>query len=131
MKPPKPRRNRQYFGSTTKIDDDIVVEEDFNNVKNGNNSNGVNADNKNNDNTEDKSDDKEMVMTVDELVSGALESAFWAMDKLILRDKEAGFRIRHVFTDYFTILIHFDNRNCIKGFLCNMYTQIISFFFFF
>ena len=65
-------------------------------VKNGNNSNGVNADNKNNDNTEDKSDDKEMVMTVDELVSGALESAFWAMDKLILRDKEAGFRIRHV-----------------------------------
>ena len=103
MKPPKPRRNRQYFGSTTKIDDDIVVEEDFNNVKNGNNSNGVNADNKNNDNTEDKSDDKEMVMTVDELVSGALESAFWAMDKLILRDKEAGFRIRHV---KIKILIH-------------------------
>ena len=27
-------------------------------------------------------------MSVDELVSGALESSFWAMDRLILRDKE-------------------------------------------
>ena len=91
MKRPKPRRNSKYLGGS-KIDDDIV-EEDFNNV-NGNNG-ATNADKKN-DNIEDEIDDKEMVMTVDELVSGALESAFWAMDKLILRDKEAGFRIRHV-----------------------------------
>ncbi len=27
-------------------------------------------------------------MTMDELVCGALESSFWAMDRLILRDKE-------------------------------------------
>ena len=86
MKKPKPRR--KYFGS--KID---YIKEDFNNV----NGNVASANDKNNDNTEeDEIDDKEMVMTVDELVSGALESAFWAMDKLILRDKEAGFRIRHV-----------------------------------
>ena len=96
MKKPKPRR-RKYFGS--KID---YIKEDFNNV-NGNVAAGAN--NKNNDNTEEDAeiDDKEMVMTVDELVSGALESAFWAMDKLILRDKEAGFRIRHV---KIKILIH-------------------------
>lgn len=36
----------------------------------------------------------EVKMTLDELVCGALESAFWAMDKLIVKDKEAGYRIR-------------------------------------
>ena len=39
--------------------------------------------------------EKEVKMSLDELISGALESAFWAMDKLILKDKEAGFRIRY------------------------------------
>ena len=39
-------------------------------------------------------ENKEVKMSLDELISGALESAFWAMDKLILKDKEAGFRIR-------------------------------------
>jgi hypothetical protein len=33
-----------------------------------------------------------MFQSRDELVSGALESAFWAMDRLILKDKE-NFRI--------------------------------------
>ena len=40
--------------------------------------------------------EKEVKMSLDELISGALESAFWAMDKLILKDKEAGFRIRYI-----------------------------------
>ena len=39
--------------------------------------------------------ENEVKMSLDELISGALESAFWAMDKLILKDKEAGFRIRY------------------------------------
>ncbi len=39
-------------------------------------------------------DDKNVRMSLDELIAGALESAFWAMDRLILKDKEAGFRIR-------------------------------------
>ena len=39
--------------------------------------------------------DKEVKMTLNELISGALESAFWAMDKLIVKDKEAGHRIRY------------------------------------
>ena len=39
--------------------------------------------------------EKEVKMSLNELISGALESAFWAMDKLILKDKEAGFRIRY------------------------------------
>ena len=43
---------------------------------------------------EDEDEDHEVKMSLDELVSGALESAFWAMDKLIVKDKEAGFRIR-------------------------------------
>ena len=30
----------------------------------------------------------EVKMDIDELVCGALESSFWAMDRLILRDKE-------------------------------------------
>ena len=36
--------------------------------------------------TEDES--REVRMTADELIKGALESAFWAMDRLILRDKQ-------------------------------------------
>ena len=43
---------------------------------------------------EDLLEEEEVKMTLDELISGALESAFWAMDKLILKDKEAGYRIR-------------------------------------
>ena len=43
---------------------------------------------------DDYNEDKEVKMCLDELISGALESAFWAMDKLILKDKEAGYRIR-------------------------------------
>ena len=42
----------------------------------------------------EKGADKEVKMTLNELISGALESAFWAMDKLIVKDKEAGYRIR-------------------------------------
>ena len=55
--------------------------------------------------TKDDSDDdnenteKEIKMSLDELISGALESAFWAMDKLIMKDKEAGYRIRYINTD--------------------------------
>ena len=42
------------------------------------------------DDEEDDDDDetKERKMSRDELVKGALESAFWAMDRLILRDKQ-------------------------------------------
>ena len=36
--------------------------------------------------TEDES--REVRMTADELIKGALESVFWAMDRLILRDKQ-------------------------------------------
>ena len=45
------------------------------------------------DTLEDLLEEEEVKMTLDELISGALESAFWAMDKLILKDKEAGYRI--------------------------------------
>ena len=43
---------------------------------------------------DDEDETREVKMTVDELICGALESAFWAMDKLIAKDKEAGYRIR-------------------------------------
>ena len=43
---------------------------------------------------DDDEEEKEVKMSMDELVSGALESAFWAMDKLIVKDKDVGFRIR-------------------------------------
>ena len=36
----------------------------------------------------DDDETKERKMSQDELVKGALESAFWAMDRLILRDKQ-------------------------------------------
>ena len=55
----------------------------------------------------------EVKMSLDELISGALESAFWAMDKLILKDKEAGFRIRYLvfftsnFSDFFCLIRKF------------------------
>ena len=55
--------------------------------------------------TKDDSDDdnenteEEIKMSLNELISGALESAFWAMDKLIMKDKEAGYRIRCVNTN--------------------------------
>ena len=42
---------------------------------------------------DDLLEEDEVKMSLDELISGALESAFWAMDKLILKDKEAGYRI--------------------------------------
>ena len=47
---------------------------------------------------DDDEDEKEVKMSMDELISGALESAFWAMDKLIMKDKDVGFRIRYVQT---------------------------------
>ena len=37
---------------------------------------------------EDEDETKERHMNQDELVKGAIESAFWAMDRLILRDKQ-------------------------------------------
>ena len=37
---------------------------------------------------EDEDETKERKMGRDELVKGAIESAFWAMDRLILRDKQ-------------------------------------------
>ena len=37
------------------------------------------------DTLEDLLEEEEVKMTLDELISGALESAFWAMDKLILK----------------------------------------------
>ena len=46
------------------------------------------------DDSDQEGADKEVKMTLNELISGALESAFWAMDKLIVKDKEAGYRIR-------------------------------------
>jgi hypothetical protein len=42
----------------------------------------------------DNAKTNEVKMTLNELISGALESAFWAMDKLIVKDREAGYRIR-------------------------------------
>jgi hypothetical protein len=42
----------------------------------------------------DNAQTNEVKMTLNELISGALESAFWAMDKLIVKDREAGYRIR-------------------------------------
>ncbi len=45
---------------------------------------------------EDDDDDEsvELKMTIDELICGALESSFWAMDRLILHDKAtSGHRI--------------------------------------
>ena len=48
---------------------------------------------------DDDEDEKEVKMSMDELISGALESAFWAMDKLIMKDKDVGFRIRYVHTN--------------------------------
>ena len=45
---------------------------------------------------DDDEEEKEVKMSMDELVSGALESAFWAMDKLIMKDKDVGFRIRYL-----------------------------------
>ena len=47
------------------------------------------------DDLDDEEEVHEAKMTLDELISGALESAFWAMDKLIVKDKEAGYRIRY------------------------------------
>ena len=41
-----------------------------------------------NEEEEDEDETKERKMSRDELVKGALESAFWAMDRLILRDKQ-------------------------------------------
>ena len=46
------------------------------------------------DDSDQEGAEKEVKMTLNELISGALESAFWAMDKLIVKDKEAGYRIR-------------------------------------
>ena len=46
------------------------------------------------DEDDDDEEEREVKMSMDELVSGALESAFWAMDKLIVKDKDVGFRIR-------------------------------------
>ena len=40
------------------------------------------------DEDDDEDETKERKMSEDELVKGALESAFWAMDRLILRDKQ-------------------------------------------
>ena len=42
----------------------------------------------NNEEEEDEDETKERKMNRDELVKGAIESAFWAMDRLILRDKQ-------------------------------------------
>ena len=44
----------------------------------------------------DNAQTNEVKMTLNELISGALESAFWAMDKLIVKDREAGYRIRWI-----------------------------------
>ena len=41
-----------------------------------------------NEEEEDEDETKERKMNRDELVKGAIESAFWAMDRLILRDKQ-------------------------------------------
>ena len=41
-----------------------------------------------NEEEEDEDETKERKMYRDELVKGAIESAFWAMDRLILRDKQ-------------------------------------------
>ena len=48
-------------------------------------SNGSQADE---DSDEEEDETKETKMTADELIKGAIESAFWAMDRLILRDKQ-------------------------------------------
>ena len=53
--------------------------------------NGITKDDSDEDN---ENTEKEVKMSLNELISGALESAFWAMDKLIMKDKEAGYRIR-------------------------------------
>ena len=45
---------------------------------------------------DDDNEEKDVKMTLDELIAGALESAFWALDRLILKDKESGFRIRYI-----------------------------------
>ena len=57
------------------------------------------------DDEEDDDDETvEVKMTVDELVSGSLESSFWAMDRLILKDKEN-----------YKVYFHFDCRSRISS----------------
>ena len=58
----------------------------------------VNGTTKDDSDEDNENTEKEVKMSLNELISGALESAFWAMDKLIMKDKEAGYRIRYLNT---------------------------------